>query len=427
MIKKVLCYMAMGFMLLWGIACDGAAEEEQAGWETGLLGKSQTGNMLTLTGGKVLEGLTVVGEDDEFYCNLEGNMRCKMNEEYQVLVCKDPVYDITYYVNYGRDYYIYAIRDGISELVVELPGRELFCKEGELYFIADTYGIYTFDTDTLASGNIIKYNPVNGSLAIVVDKTATAMIVYPDGICYNYIGEAAVYNEEIGLKSMDVEYYYYSFADKSVTTLPEGVAGIRRWKKYYFRPELEVLPESDPTTQQMRALGYTGEVFAPTAVSLVDREGRVAGTLKNEKAFSAYQMIYENKSYDIIMKEDTSGQQRSVLTSYDFETGERNEVVTLDYPTIFSTDDMLLYKDTLYFGNMLRVSLKGETQCYVQYEGDSVGAIDAFYTDGERIFCLHNEKLWKLEEKQEVPMMVKEFIAGTPLEIGNYVYSFLEP
>lgn len=89
--------------------------------------------------GRVLENLMEVGEDSAYYCNLQENMRGNNGgdaKDYRVLLCKDPVYDITYYVNYGRDYYIYALRGETYEASLYelyLNGEIVFTIEADIY------------------------------------------------------------------------------------------------------------------------------------------------------------------------------------------------------------------------------------------------------------------------------------------------------
>lgn len=372
------------FILMFSLpACKESAESKQdrnqAEWETAGMINGETDNVCGLNGGILLDGLSVKGEDSLYYCNLEENMRSDDSGGYSVLVCKDSVYDVTYYVNYGRDYYIYAMREGVSELAVKIPGRELFCRNGELYFIADTYGLYEFEA--FAEGNILKYNPVDGCVETVVEEAATTMIVYPDGICFNDVGEPIEFGED---------------------------------------------GEISPTVQQLRDLGYLGEVTAATGTDMKDMEGNVISTLKDITSLPAtYYWMKEELLYYIEQKAvEGSDQRRSVLMTYDLNTGTKEEVVTLDFPTVLSNSDMLLFHDTLYFGNLLRVSLQEGTQCYAQYADESIDFdnTDALYTDGDTMFCLKNNVLWRMEEKKSMAIGTREFVTGVPLEIGTYEY-----
>ncbi len=156
--RKIVLYCLLCVFILALGGCKNT-EKGQAG-----LSKSVSDNALILQSGKALKGLEAVGEDGPYYCNLAENMigtYSYMPEEHPVLVCKDPVYDITYYVNYGRDYYIYAKRGEESECAVEISARDLYCREGVLYFRTEDYDIYEFDS--FADGAILTYNPTSGS------------------------------------------------------------------------------------------------------------------------------------------------------------------------------------------------------------------------------------------------------------------------
>ncbi len=77
-----------------------------------------------------------MGADDAFYCNLEENMKPEYGmESTPVLVCKDPVYDITHYVNYGRDEYIYAYWEEVAELAyaTKLSTSDMLLFNGVVY------------------------------------------------------------------------------------------------------------------------------------------------------------------------------------------------------------------------------------------------------------------------------------------------------
>lgn len=421
--KGVILFILMFSLLACKESAESKQDRNQAEWEMAGMINGETDNVCGLNGGILLDGLSVKGEDSLYYCNLEENMRSDDSGGYSVLVCKDSVYDVTYYVNYGRDYYIYAMREGVSELAVKIPGRELFCRNGELYFIADTYGLYEFET--FAEGNILKYNPVDGCVETVVEEAATTMIVYPDGICFNDVGEPIEFGEDGEMRSTPVDYFYYSFEEKRVIPFSEKGMEMRRWNNNWIVTKIETLSESSPTVQQLRDLGYLGEVTAATGTDMKDMEGNVISTLKDITSLPATYWMKEELLYYIEQKAvEGSDQRRSVLMTYDLNTGTKEEVVTLDFPTVLSNSDMLLFHDTLYFGNLLRVSLQEGTQCYAQYADESIdfGNIDAFYTDGDTMFCLKNNVLWRMEEKKSMAIGTREFVTGVPLEIGTYEY-----
>lgn len=378
--------------------------------------------------GKKLENLTAVGKDDAFYCNQEENIKPEYGMDITpVLVCKDPVYDITYYVNYGRDYYIYAYRNETSELAVAIPARDLFCREGELYFIADTYGRYQFSG--FAHGNILKYNPKDGSVAVVVECSADGMMVYQDGICYRQVEEKKETGEVTSRKE---ECFFFSFVTGESSLFPKKFGKLRRWNGYLLQVEKEIVEvsESDPIVQYAIDLGYTvaGVGGAVAAINLVDVQGTVKESLKNVKHFPDTYWIGGDFVYYVAQqKQEAEKESRDVLRRYDMRNGNYKDVAVLDYPTSLLTSDMLIYNEIVYFGNGLRVDLNSGEQCYMQNADGTSAQPKYFYTDGENIFCMSNGKLWLFEEQQGVPKGVQEFVAGVPIEIGTYVYRFSEP
>lgn len=379
--------------------------------------------------GEKLDQLTVTGTDDTFYCNLEENIKMeRLGNTTKGLVCKDPVYDITYYVNYGRDYYIYAYRNGETQLAAAIPAKDLYCREGELYFIADTFERYQFSG--FAQGNILKYNPKDGTVAVVVDSCADRMMVYSDGICYMQSGTVKQITEEI--KSSLEERFFFSFATEKNCSLPENVTKLRRWNGYLLQEQQQIhlLSETDPLAQYYRELGFTGIGVGEgiEAISLVDMQGNVKETLQNVKGLpDEYLIIGDTIFYVEQRKEENETESRSILRKYHIQTGINEEVAKLSYPTDLCNSNMIICNNVAYFGNGLRVKLDSGEQCYMQNTDGTAVRLDDFFTDGENLFCVSDEKLWMFEEQQQTPLNKEEFIVGEPLEIGTYVYSLYEP
>ena len=248
--------------------------------------KTEYGTKEVVLEGKNLDELTVTGTDNPYYCNLEENLKMPFSaDDIPIYVCKNPVYDIAYYVNYGRDNYIYAYRNGTSELAVEIPARDLFCKEGELYFIAETDGQYQFSGFT--EGNILKYNPMDGSVSVVVNCNAKKMRDYPECICYKAVGERMATDAE---GTPTEETVISSFATGESSTWPENADSLRRWNGYWLQnvEEMRELLESDPTWQNPEiqaalAKGYTVSVGTGKIgeLKLLDAQGNEVETLQN--------------------------------------------------------------------------------------------------------------------------------------------------
>lgn len=422
--KKIISVLIFFFAATFMVSCNKGERrvEEQAEVEDTHFSYSYSENKISLKKGKKLDNLVKCGEDGPYYCNSEDNLQWGIGTQ-PVLVCKDPVYDITYYVNYGRDYFIYALRDGVSELVAELPGRELYCRNGELYFIMDSYGSYVFEG--IEEGDIVRYSPVDGSVECVLKSGADTMIVYPDGICYKIVKEMTVYGSE---ENEDTHYignetlFYYSFEKGTTIPFPEGVNEITRWKNLHSLVLKELLPETDPSVQQMRALGYTEPIYAGVRTELVDVDGNVKGTLMGRNTFPVSYKLCGDVMYYVEHRESTDTEQGGFyFVAEHVETGEKEDVAVLACGV--KSDGLLWYGDTLYFGMALRVSLKdGAQSCPVFEDSSLMGSIDVFYTDGETVFCLYGDKLWRFEEKRDTPLFTKETEEGKTLEIGEYRY-----
>jgi len=384
--------------------------------------------------GKGLDELTVKGTDNPYYCNLEENLKMAFTADNEpIYVCKDPVYDITYYVNYGRDNFIYVYRNKTSELAVAIPARDLYCKEGELYFIAETDGQYQFSG--FAQGNILKYNPVDGSVSVVVDCSADKMIVYPDGICYVEISEEKKTGDVI---TRTKEHVFFSFATGESSTFPKGVTSLRRWNGYWLqkKEEEKILSESDPSLQtpekqEMLAQGYTFGVATGIIkeLMLVDAQGTIAETLQNAAGISRFNYMVGDYVYYVEKRQnEQDSEKRSYLIRYDKKTGTHEDIALLGQWIDMSYGDMLIHKNVVYFDDGLRLELDTGAQCRMQYAGEGfLLPINYFYTDGENMFCVCEGKLWLFEEQPGNFVFTMEEVPGVPLEIGTYVYRLLEP
>ena len=384
--------------------------------------------------GKGLGELTVKGTDNPYYCNLEENLKMAFTADNEpIYVCKDPVYDLTYYVNCGRDNFIYVYREEASVLAVSIPARDLFCRVGELYFIAETDGQYQFSGFT--QGNILKYNPVDGSVTVVVDCSADKMIVYPDGICYVEIGEEKKNGAWI---TRTEENSFYSFATGESIAFPKGVDSLRRWNGYWLQKEEEVerLSESDPwlqtpENQELLAKGYTFGTATGIIkeLRLLDIQGNIAENLPNAAGISRYNYMIGDYVYYVTKRqteEDT--EKRSYLIRYDKKTGIHEDVALLGQGIILSGGDMLIHNNVVYFGQHIRLEPDTGAQCQMRYAGEGFPpTIKYCYTDGETMFCLSEGKLWVFEEQPGKFITTREQVSGVPLEIGTYEYRLVEP
>lgn len=369
-------------------------EDGNKEWES--VGLSQTvkveDKIIALTNGKKLDNLTVVGKDDPYYCNLEDNIRGGIfAREKRILMCKDPVYDITYFVNYGQDYFVYAMRDTVPELVLELPASELYCREGELYFMVEPYDRYVLDG--IAQGAILKYNPADGTVEAIVNESTADIAVYPDGICY----ETHVYVETkenvngIPVSQYEFRRFYYLFADGKTVEYETPNRQLDRWKNYWIVFEEE------------------------GGVSLQEVDGTETIRLDNLDYLPRMYWIKENFIY--YLKNNT-------FLCYCMDTMEENVIVKLG--SKLTCRDFIVWDNVVHFSQLLRISLADKRQYVPQIKDREPGPgwfPDAFYSDGEELYCINLNRFWRMtEEKVNDKGVQAEDVAGCPVEYNCYVY-----
>lgn len=99
--------------------------------------------------------------------------------------------DTLYYVNYGgrfnkeKDNYLYSYREGVRELLVEMPVNYPNYLNGYIYFISNenTSALYAF-TPSRPEGKLYRYNIVERTLELLVDEKVYNLVVYEDYIYY---------------------------------------------------------------------------------------------------------------------------------------------------------------------------------------------------------------------------------------------------
>ena len=99
------------------------------------------------------------------------------------LICPDKENNTVYFVNYGKDNYIYELKDSKCTLLVEKKANLLQLWNNELYFLCDESG---GDTSNLPfyPQKIYKYNLSNDVISLVLDVDAVWLYVNEEGIFY---------------------------------------------------------------------------------------------------------------------------------------------------------------------------------------------------------------------------------------------------
>lgn len=346
-----------------------------------------TGGISAEGSGHKLENLKKVGEDSPYYSNLQENLGIGFSMN-PVLVCPDPVYGITYLVNCGRDYFIYAMRDEKAEVAVELPAKALFCRNGELYFIVDDYGRQKLSG--MKKGDIAKYQPTTGKVELLVSDEAYDMRVYPDGILY----------EQMVLEKGDGGGESYRFISKSYSFTTGEIAEIGstidRWENLTLCVEAVFDAEKGRyyddylflTEDQKELMRFGRKSVIP--MDLLGTEGRIFGDF-------LYLLCREKRK----------------LYACNMKTGEIEPATEVLLPPYVERNDYIFYDGRFIFTDGFSVK-QGAKEGTVLFFIDRYGIRkkempSAFFTDGTNLYGLFQNKLYRMEftkwnpETQEVP------------------------
>lgn len=190
---------------------------------------------------KQTEGLTEhlekIDAAEQAQYNAMNRMFSEDETSHQSLFCIDADTGVVYFVNQNKDSYIYRIKDGVVELAVSIPARELYTYDGVLYFMAESYGKYTMEE--MKDGDIYCYTPEDGKVELVyafeeeVDRKTCKMLVNENGIYFFFEGareEMAVDGRT--LTRISYNDYYLPFGEKEAVSDGLKIARSPKWRDY---------------------------------------------------------------------------------------------------------------------------------------------------------------------------------------------------
>lgn len=345
-----------------------------------------------LGNGLIDSKLTPVGEDYEGIANLPMNVK---NDKNAVLLCKDPVYDIVYYVNYGDDNFIYRLKNGKSELVVEIPARRLFCVKGELFFIVTGYGEYEFEG--MSEGNILKYNPLTGEVSVVVDEVVDTMIVYDDGIRYRVIDSIEDQGDGISFL-VTPSIFYYSFNNQQDAKIDKIGVSLYEWNDYLV-------------TENIVFHGNSGKAEG-IKLETIDGQNSIFLTddwnlMNNGFCIAEDKLFYINNENEL------------VIISISQDKREAFPLINED------TRDFTMIGNRVYYTSLNCMNLEDGSQSILVSDDELI--IRELYTDGTKLYgiCDYRNGIATIrhliiEEQTELAREVVE--DGIMYEFGKYSY-----
>lgn len=109
---------------------------------------------------------------------------------------------------------------------------------------------------------------------------------------------------------------------------------------------------------------------------------------------------------------------------YCMDTMEENVIVKLG--SKLTCRDFIVWDNVVHFSQLLRISLADKRQYVPQIKDREPGPgwfPDAFYSDGEELYCINLNRFWRMtEEKVNDKGVQAEDVAGCPVEYNCYVY-----
>lgn len=180
---------------------------------------------------KLLEALKELGISFNGYNSL--NRKLSINTEIGFEgnsdFCMDETTGVIYFVNQGKDNYLYAIKKGEVQLAVAMPVKQVYPYQGVVYFMIDNSD--TYDLQEKHSGDIYCYIPESGVVELVYETGAIEnsedhkLMVEESGIYFCY----TIIEGSRGISS----YYYLPFGETEPIKDKKFTA-IKGWKDYFF-------------------------------------------------------------------------------------------------------------------------------------------------------------------------------------------------
>lgn len=188
-----------GMLILCGMLLAGCSQTEESQYAEDMQYKegAQPEENYTFD----FQGLQEAAEAPEW-----GNHIMNLKQNICGLVCPDGDGG-TYYVNCGRDDYLYRLKNGESTLVLEQVVSSLNIWEGELYFVSHE------DGDIRGMGNICKWNPDTREQEIIIEGAVQYFRMNGSGI---YFVEGQFMEFENGYITSLLP-KYYSFEGDCIT------------------------------------------------------------------------------------------------------------------------------------------------------------------------------------------------------------------
>jgi hypothetical protein len=352
------------------------------------------------------------GIKSEVETPVTANIGINMKQDYFYpnLVCPDPVNDIVYYINYGKDYYIYELNGETSTLIVAKKANYIQLWEGCLYFLAykdDNASTYNdFDCKS-----IYKYDLKAKKLELILDTNATNLYVTSEGIYY-------VNKDFLEDKTnFVIEGYHLDFYSNTPVKMDRLL--FAKYKNNYLREQRR--DPNDPND--------FGKILLQSNNS--DDEITVKNDSRRYNITISDNTLYYSTGYYLYSLDLSNGNQKVYDMTKADSMAESSEFSELDLKTMFSAyqgykndiviSDYVTFKDNIYaafFSNyLMKINKDGKIVVAPIKDKAKIGidGIERLYSSGKRLFAL-GEKLNNNEVQREI---IELIITGDDIVVKN--------
>lgn len=197
------------------------------------------------------------------------------------LFCIDEKTGVIYFVNQGKDCFLYRMKEGEVALAVAMPVKDIYPYEGSIYFMIDDYDKY--ELQGIHNGDIYCYTPASGTVELVYATDVIEGFVHGNlyveesGIYFRYVKDngTVVEDGKEYRKSKNLDYYLPFGEKEPVEDTKQMVT--KGWGDYFFQysSKWELLrrtPNEDGTRETLEIPELRG-VFCVVGDVLYSKEG----------------------------------------------------------------------------------------------------------------------------------------------------------
>ena len=327
--------------------------------------------------------------------------RLHYGDERESFFCIASDTGMVYFVNQGQDGFIYCLQDGVAELAVALPARELYYLQGILYFVVDDYEIYTLEG--VQNGDIYAYNPAEGTVELVYSmgkhcESVSQLFVDENGIYVECIvdgGEIEIDGEM--LTYYESEYYMLDFKNPEPVK-DEGKRALSFYGEYHFGYQ-----EHEGITTQVLISNASNADGKKDVKKIGD--GRIISCCLTEN-----KVYYVNGLRMIVVDLDTLEKEVYDCSGYYMETYfVTEEILKKGYYSFECFTVTEKYFWCTIGSDLFRIHRESkEIESYQLMDEDTTLRVERLYTDGKNVYALYTLNAGLGGGEEMVQLLVEE-------------------